>query len=170
MVKVTGLSDDKLYRKRVFIKIFNMKSIRVLAILFSLFFLIPTGCKKYEDGPWFSIYTRKERVTANWRFDLVKVDGVDKTEEYADQSIEIMGDGDLGWIQGYEDDNPRDWYGIGGTWEFAESDTKLKMHFTEHVDEEFTWVWTIQRLAYGDLRMKRYDDENRKIEWRLWSR
>ncbi len=148
-----------------------MKSTKALfTVLLTVFLLIPAGCSKYEDGPLFSIYSRKERVTGFWRFGGVRVDGVDKTHEYADQSIEMLRNGELGWIQGYHDGNPHDWYGIGGEWQFKNSDRNLEMHFTDGVTDEFTWVWTITRLAYGDLRIYRYDDQDRKIEWRLWSR
>ena len=25
-----------------------------------------SGCKKYEDGPWFSLLTKKQRITGEW--------------------------------------------------------------------------------------------------------
>ncbi len=148
-----------------------MKSIKVLtAVLFSALFMIPAGCGKYEDGPWFSIYSRDERITGYWRFAGVRIDGEDKTDEYAEQSVEILRNGQISWTQGYHNDNPYDRYGVGGTWQFKNSDKNLEMSFTEGTTDDFTWLWNITRLAYGDLRINRYDDQGRKIEWRLWSR
>lgn len=137
-------------------------------ILLLLILIIPTSCKKYDDGPWFSIYSKTERVTGNWRFSLVREDGEDVTEEYANNTVNIQRGGDLYWAQGYIGNNPWDTYGPGGKWRFLDDKNQLEMHFTSGVKEEFTLIWDIKRLAYGDLRLERYE-EGKKIEWRMWS-
>ncbi len=144
----------------------KFKNVALLALIVLL--MIPAvSCKKYDDGPWFSIYSRKERATGNWYFELVREDGVDKTEEYANHNVNMRRDGFLYWIQGYYGNNPWDTYGIQGEWKFINSDRQIEMHFNMGVREEFTLVWDITRLAYADMRLERYED-GKKIEWRMW--
>jgi hypothetical protein len=140
---------------------------KLAGILFLLIFIVPLSCKKYDDGPWFSIYSKTERVTGNWRFELVREDGIDKTEEYANQSVNIRKNGDLYWIQGYYEDNPRENYGEGGKWSFVKDKEQIEMHFLYGIKDEYTLVWDIKRLAYGDLRLERHED-GIKIEWKMW--
>ncbi len=97
----------------------------------------------------------------------MREDGVDKTEEYATQSVNMLGNGDLYWAQGTY---PNSWetYGIGGEWRFASNKEKIEMHFFSGVNNEFKLVWEIKRLAYGDMRLERHEGE-KKIEWRLYT-
>ncbi|MFP4367499.1 MAG: hypothetical protein ACLFQA_10435 [Bacteroidales bacterium] len=135
-------------------------------LMLMVLLIVLSSCQKYEDGPWFSIYSKQERVTGNWYFELVREDGVDKTEEYADQRVNMSKNGDLYWVQGYYD-SPWDTYGPGGTWKFANDKNQIEMHFTLGVTEEYTIVWDITRMAYADLRLERFED-GKKIEWRMW--
>ncbi len=145
-----------------------MQKFKSAALLFMIVLLtVPASCKKYDDGPWFSIYSRKERATGNWYFELVREDGEDLTEEYADHNLNMRRNGFLYWIQGYRGNNPWDTYGIQGEWKFINSDRQIEMFFNVGVREEFTLVWDITRLAYADMRLERYED-GKKIEWRLW--
>jgi len=139
---------------------------KTAGILLIVIFILPVSCKKYDDGPWFSIYSKTERVTGNWRFERVREDGVDKTEEYANQTVNMQKNGGLYWVQGTY---PNSWetYGMGGEWRFVSNKDQIEMHFFSGVSDEFTLVWDIKRMAYGDLRLERYDD-GKKIEWRMW--
>ena len=38
-----------------------------------------TSCKKYPDGPEFSLRTRKERLANTWKVDNYKINGTDFT-------------------------------------------------------------------------------------------
>ncbi len=142
---------------------FKRAALLVMIVLLT----VPVSCKKYDDGPWFSIYSRKERATGNWYFELVREDGVDITENYADQNLNMRRNGFLYWTQGYYGNNPWDTYGIQGEWKFTNDDRQIEMFFNIGVREEFTLVWDITRLAYADMRLERYED-GKKIEWRMW--
>lgn len=39
-----------------------------------------TSCKKYEDGPAFSLLTKKARLTGDWKIDNYTVNGDDQTD------------------------------------------------------------------------------------------
>lgn len=56
---------------RLFIKIF-----------FIVFCISFASCKKYEDGPAFSLMTKKARISNIWAVDKYYLNGVDKTTEY----------------------------------------------------------------------------------------
>ncbi len=143
------------------------KSIRKSAgILLILLLFIPSSCKKYEDGPWFSLHTKKERVTGNWRFEYAKEDGIDVTERYVDQRVNMAKNGDIYWVQGF-DPSTYQTYGPRGTWRFLNDKMQVEMHFDLWVTEEFTIVWDIKRLAHSELKLERYE-EGKKIEWKLW--
>ena len=53
---------------------------------FKISFLITSiafaSCKKYEDGPTFSLLTKKDRVANTWKVDQCLVNGEDKTFDY----------------------------------------------------------------------------------------
>ena len=139
---------------------------KTTALLLLVLLVFPLSCGKYEEGPWFSIYSKKERATGNWRFELVRIDGVDVTEQYADNSVNMLKNGDLYWIQGYLG-GPWDTYGPGGKWSFINDKMQIEMHFYTGVREEYTLVWEIRRLAYADLQLERYDGD-KLVEWRMW--
>lgn len=40
-----------------------------IVFLLSLSILILSGCKKYEEGPWLSLKTKKARITGEWELD-----------------------------------------------------------------------------------------------------
>jgi hypothetical protein len=141
------------------------KSLNVKAgILLAILLAISASCSKYEDGPMISIYSKMERATGNWQFKLVREDGVDKTEDYLNQSVNMTKGGTLRWIQGYNGYSP---FGFAGTWKFVNDKNQIEMHFNEGVEEEFTLIWDITRLAYADLQLARYEGA-KKIEWRMW--
>jgi hypothetical protein len=41
-----------------------------------------TSCKKYEEGPAFSLLSKKARLTGDWQLESFSVNGVDYTEDY----------------------------------------------------------------------------------------
>jgi hypothetical protein len=143
------------------------KSIKITTgILLLAFLAINSSCKKYDDGPWFSIYSKNERVTGKWFFQRVTEDGVNVTKDYDNQSVELTKSGHLIWVQGYNE-SYWDTYGPVGTWSFTDNKNRIEMYFFYGVPEEFTYIWDITRMAYGDLRLSRYEN-GKKIEWRLW--
>lgn len=142
---------------------------KLLAILFILPFVL-TSCGKYDDGPWFSIYSKAERVSGFWRFDKVVEGGVNKTEEYVQQSIELRRDGIALWAKEYSNNNPYDPVMETGNWKFRNDKENIFMTFNVGRPEEYSLDWKIKRLAYGDMRLERYDDVLGKIEWWLWKR
>lgn len=55
----------------------HLLKISLLALCISF-----ASCKKYEDGPPFSLMTKKARISNIWAVDKYYLNGVDKTIEY----------------------------------------------------------------------------------------
>src|SRR3954469_15528345 len=51
-------------------------------IIFLLSCILLSACKKYEDGPSFSLMTKKARLANVWQVDKYLLNGEDKTEAY----------------------------------------------------------------------------------------
>jgi len=81
--------------------------------LLSASILFFTGCGKYEDGPAFSLSSKKGRVVNTWRFEKVfnVTTGTDYTSDYNNDNIEFKKDGTYIWTEGSSSDI--------GTWVFA---------------------------------------------------
>ena len=62
---------------------------RILIILLLIAAVLP-GCKKYEDGPVFSLYSIGARVVGTWYFQSVVYDGKDSTTHYPYQQLDFI--------------------------------------------------------------------------------
>jgi hypothetical protein len=58
----------------------NLSRSEIAAIL--ILMLALTGCKKYEGGPFFSLRTKKERLSNSWKIERYSEGGANKTYEY----------------------------------------------------------------------------------------
>ena len=60
----------------------NTVSFFISAIIITLFF---SGCKKYEEGPGFTLRSVKNRLTnGDWELEKLTVGGIDSTLEYSE--------------------------------------------------------------------------------------
>jgi len=120
-----------------------------LTALISVCLLVSLFSCKYEDGPSFSLRSKKARVVNAWFIDRVYENGVDKTEDYKTAFVNYQ-------FQIKKDDNfiltyrP---YNVGnyeqkGTWKF--SDDKANFVFTpEGTSDQNTWK--IMRLKHNEF-------------------
>ncbi|HRW21473.1 MAG TPA: hypothetical protein P5509_05825 [Bacteroidales bacterium] len=60
-----------------------MKKTYLLFSIILLIFLI--GCSRYDDGPWISFRSAKNRVVGTWQVEKLLIDGLDSTELYREQ-------------------------------------------------------------------------------------
>lgn len=61
----------------IFVKMKHFYKILLLILCISI-----TSCKKYEDGPAFSLMSKKARLSNIWKVDTYYLNGVDKTTQY----------------------------------------------------------------------------------------
>ncbi len=139
---------------------------RTTIILFIAIAFITTSCKKYPDGPDFSIRSKTERLSNTWKVDKWYDDGADATTLF--QSI---------W-QGYlrtieKSGNYTATYRIGifpvtetGTWAFNGDKSKVTFIKTSPLPQA-TEEWTILMLKENELWVQYTDTSSSVIKVQL---
>ena len=118
---------------------------RKLSILFTAFvLLLLVSCGKYEDGPSFSLFSKKSRVVGEWYYEGIYVDGVEMTtsEDLVGFSSTFEKNGEY-LDMAVEAGNP---IVTVGTWEFENDKEELAIT-TQYVD------WT-NTLVYNTINYK----------------
>ena len=100
-----------------------MKKIFSYLLLVVSFSIILTSCKKYPDGPAFSLLSRKARLANTWHIGSYSENGVDKTTDFknAYQSAKIVIDKEGNYSIYYKAFGLVD-YNESGTWKFSNND------------------------------------------------
>ena len=97
------------------------KNIQTLSlILLTALFIMPfQGCGKYEEGPSFSIKTKKGRLCQSWTIDKF-------VDPNGNETAGTVGDG----VYTYEKDGTYSWsdgsVSVSGTWEFDASKENIE--------------------------------------------
>jgi hypothetical protein len=123
-----------------------MKTPYLLFASFALLFFI--SCEKYEDGPAFSLLSKKSRVVGEWYYEGIYVDGVEMTtsEDLVGFSSTFEKNGEYLDLA-VEAGNPIVTF---GTWEFANDKEELAIT-TQYVDWNNTLVYNT--INYKILRL-----------------
>lgn len=136
----------------------TLKTISILA----LGLILITSCNKYEDGPKFSLLTKKARLTGEWVIDQVTVNDADQTAAYvsfvgANYVLEIEKDGKYRTEGNYPDT---------GTWELGadKDDIRFLSDQAGSTEESFRILrlknkelWLRQTQSNGDVVEIHYD-------------
>lgn len=126
--------------------------------LFVLIALVATACGKYEDGPAFSLLSKKSRLSGEWVVEKVEYNGADSTAAYvnavgANYVLEIEKDGV------YRTEGPAP---DKGTWDLGEDKDDVRfLSDTEGSTEE---SYRILRLKKKELWMKQTQANGDLIE------
>ncbi|MEX0966979.1 MAG: DUF5004 domain-containing protein [Bacteroidia bacterium] len=129
----------------------SLASIATAAILFNF-----QACKKYEEGPGFTLKTPKGRLTGDW--ELVATDPPSGAD-LPDLSMEFEKDGDFtmrGSISYYGMPFP---FSVNGEWEFDDKKETLLLE----VDSEET-EWQINKLTSDELWVEDEDGYEYEFE------
>lgn len=144
-----------------------MKKIYLQTVILFAFLAVYAfpGCK-YDEGPFFSIYSKRERIAGTKTFTSVVVNGRDLTEEYTDQYIIFYSGGDFYWAI-----EPGEIYGQAkeyrlGNWALIEHKDKFQMLF---LNDSSTYEWDIKRLSYADMYLEMTQDTVH-TRWELYQR
>lgn len=117
--------------------------------------LTVSSCKKYDDGPGFSLLTKKMRLTGQWDPKEYMDSNGNTTSDNSSDYFEIKKDGTYTYNSGS--------LSINGKWEFSSKKEKLKTSYTSgnttYSDEE-----TIDRLTNKELWLKDSDGNITKCE------
>lgn len=128
-------------------------SLRQLPFLIVLLVVVISSCGKYEEGPEFTVLTKKQRLVGDWKIEEAMVDGqVQDAEAYSEYTLTFERDGTAKITYGalfYK-----------GTWEFIEDKKKLRtIDLTGQTVEP-----TIIRLTNKQLWLKDADGDINKLK------
>lgn len=130
----------------------NNRHFSILVVFLSCL-VITSSCGKYEEGPEFTVLTKKQRLIGDWKIVEAMIDGqAQNVDDYSDYTLTFERDG-----------TARITYGAlthKGTWEFIEDKTKLRtLDLTGQTAEP-----TIIRLTNKELWLKDADGDLNKLE------
>ncbi len=134
-----------------------MKKLIHYLFLVSTITVVFSNCKKYENGPDFSLLPKKERLANKWRLDSYSENGVDKTTTFntlfQNAVLKIEKNGDYALT--YKAAGVLD-YSETGTWRFANDKNDFETNPTSGTGS--VAVHHILRLK--DTELWYYDVEN----------
>jgi len=146
---------------------------RILIAILTIAVFLP-GCKKYDDGPFMSLYSKGMRVAGTWYFESVLYGGKDSTEHYPRQQMNFiylkdMDGGAFTWNHNIfatsADENPME----GGSWKFFADRDSFEMVVYRNLAKRDSVVmkWKIKRLAYTEFWMERNVKDTIQVKWQL---
>lgn len=119
-----------------------------MAMVLSLSAVLFTSCNKYQDGPKFSLLTKKQRLTGDWKVEKVLFNGSDITSLYntavgSNFVLDIEKDGKYKVSGNFPDE---------GTWKFGED--KDDVYFQSNTAGSKEDAERILRLKNKELWLK----------------
>ena len=108
-----------------------------LLLVLAIVLIAPTfqSCKKYPDGPMFSIHTRTQRVSNTWKVENYKINGSDYTSFVSSYTEIYSKTGTYSYIWGMANGS--------GTWAFQNDDKEIRLSGN---DGQSSRVLTILKL------------------------
>ena len=126
-------------------------------IALTLVMMISYSCSKYDDGPFFSLRTKKGRLVGEWELDKVILNGQTQSLD-SDYDIiwEFERDGDFEQTLEYGSYS----YGYNGDWEFDDNGEELEIQ----INGDGTQTFEINRLTNNELWLE-INDGGDKTEY-----
>ena len=113
----------------------NKMKLTAIIIISGLMLFGIQSCKKYEDGPMFSLSSRTQRVANKWKVDNYKVNGTDYTSLFSDYTETYTKAGAYSYQWGILSGT--------GTWAFQNNDAEILI---TGIDNQSTVTLVIQKL------------------------
>lgn len=113
-----------------------------------------SSCSKYEDGPRFSLRTKKARITGEW--EVVKIGNQNFPQDGYSLEMVFEKDGDFEYNYLYEGYS----YGYDGDWHFTHGKEELVISLGNNGGVQ---IFEILRLKNDELWL----EDPQKNEWRL---
>lgn len=116
-----------------------------------LFFLVFSSCKKYSDGPSFSLLSKKERLCNDWVLSSHLLNDEDVTEDSLSIKMVIDKDGTYSISETYDAMGQLQGNYSNGKWAFG--DSKDILFFYENGVENPTSTFKIKELRNKELKL-----------------
>lgn len=128
-----------------------MKKNKSLFVVILLASLIMGGCKKYDEGPYFSLHSKRERIIGEWKLEKTYIDGV--ADGFKIGYATFMENGAYVWESYHQmtSQNQQGWVisshldSYNGAWEFCSDFEILKITMGDSKEYE------IMRLSNKEL-------------------
>ena len=117
---------------------------------------VSPSCGKYEDGPGFSLASKKSRLAGTWELDKLTYSNGSVADLIGSIDVEFEKDGDYS-IRTTTSDSYT--YTDSGDWEF--SSDKEEIEFEDNDGDNFEWE--IKRLTNKELWVE--DEYGNEWEW-----
>jgi len=130
-----------------------MKHFRSVGIIILMGLMLVPGiqCKKYPDGPAFSLRSRTSRVANTWKVDNYKVNGDDFTSLVADYTETYSKDGNYSYSWGN--------FAGTGTWAFQNKDQEIRL---TGITNQSSYTMVILKLEEKEFWYYYMDGNDRK--------
>ncbi|MBC7862638.1 MAG: hypothetical protein IAF38_06655 [Bacteroidia bacterium] len=115
------------------------KSILIILIAIAMISLMPS-CKKYPEGPAFSLRTRAERVSNTWKVENYKVNGTDYTSLVSGYTETYTKSGAYSYAWGS--------FTGAGTWAFANNDKEIHISGTNNQSDHTLIILKLEEKEF----------------------
>jgi hypothetical protein len=145
-----------------------MRNKRVFLLFIIIIFMV-TACKKYDEGPTFSLRSKKARVVGKWITEMWMVNKYEQVSMLdTNRTAEFTEDG----IYRYHEYNPYTHLAknLEGNWAFRSEKEQLLLSLPGNADTSSYQIWDILRLKNKELRLEMVDygfPNSVLYEWRL---
>lgn len=123
-----------------------------ITLLIAVVFLPLAGCKKYSNGPGFSLVSRQERVENTWIVATATENGEDVSSSYDQYTITLTSDGDAALVADYY------YFGVhyavttDGTWSFENNEENIRFDYEDDGEDA---EYQILRLTGDQFWLRR---------------
>lgn len=111
------------------------KGAKAVLLITSLAFALPS-CKKYDDGPWLSLRSKKARIANVWKIESATRDGADVTSDYDQYDLDLKKDGGATLTAHYVFANTSYAISTSGTWELINDKEDIRFDYDDNNSDE----------------------------------
>ncbi len=133
----------------------KMMSIQRTLVIALAATLLSTGCKKYEDGPAFSLRSKKERIANTWRVEQALNGSQDVTSDFDQYELQMLTSGNATLSALYVLGEASFELQTNGTWSLENSKEDLVLDFENNDADE---TYEILRLKEDELWLRTMDN------------
>lgn len=120
----------------------NMKNKILIPVLLTAFLttLLYSSCKKYPDGPNFSLRSRSERLANRWEIENYKINGTDFTSLVSGYSETYSKKGAYSYTWGILNGS--------GNWDFQNADKEIKLTGSDGQSSRRLYILKLEEKSF----------------------
>jgi hypothetical protein len=115
-----------------------------------------SGCQKYDDGPFFSLRSREERIANTWKVDKAMNGSDNVTSAFTQYTLKMTRGRDADLKAEYSLGALTFQFETDGTWDFENNSEDLRLDFENDAADE---TYEILRLKEKELWLREKDGD-----------